>query len=163
MIDPFVISVISAATALVASITGPLVTFSIGRAQIRAAVLSSNRQKWIDGFRELIAGFCSQLAVLVQVRDKVVKDGKIVLSTDPEVLRHFEQLVLTLIKIQLMINPLDDEHRQLLSVMEDLLTKVRTTAPSVDIQPEAEATARRIVELSLTILRREWMRVQRGS
>jgi hypothetical protein len=47
--------------------------------------------------------------------------------------------------------------------MEDLLTKVRTAAPSVDVQPYTEATARRIVELSLSILRREWQRVQRGS
>lgn len=163
MVDPVVISVISAATALVASIMGPLVTFTIGRAQIRAAVYSANRQKWIDGFRELIATFCSQLAVLVNLREKVVQDGRIILSADPEILRHFEQLILTFTKIQLMINPLEEEHRQLLATMDELLTRLRTTPSSVDVQPDAEATVRQIIALSLSILRREWLRVQRGS
>ena len=75
MIDPVLVSLVSAATALVASITGPAVTLYIGRAQIRAAVLSANRQKWIDGFRDTVASFCSQIAVAVQVRDRIVKQG----------------------------------------------------------------------------------------
>ena len=56
-----IVGLISAATALVASVTGPLVTFHVGRTQVRAAVLSANRQRWIDGFRGLIAEFCSQI------------------------------------------------------------------------------------------------------
>jgi hypothetical protein len=163
MFDPVVIGIISAATALVASVLGPIVTFQIGRAQIRAAVLSANRQKWIDGFRELIAGFCSQLAAVVQIREKIVKDGRVNLAAEPEILHQFERLVFTINKIKLMINPLEDDHRKLLEIIESLLSTLRTTPPSVDVQAMAETTARQIVEISQGILRREWLRVQRGA
>ena len=158
-----VVGVISAATALMASIAGPLVTLHVGRSQVRAAVLSANRQRWIDGFRELISEFCSQAAVAVQLREKLVRDGKFHLSTEPEVLRQFERLVFTATKIRLMINPLEDDHRELLTLMEGLLTTLRTASPSDDVQPEAEAMGRRIIGMSQAILRREWLRVQRGA
>ena len=62
-----------------------------------------------------------------------------------------------------MINPLEDDHQELLATMEGLLTTLRTASPSNDLQPEAEATGRRIIGLSQAILRREWLRVQRGA
>ncbi len=158
-----VVGVISAATALVASVTGPLVTFHVGRSQVRATVLSANRQRWIDAFRDVIAEFCSQVAVAVQVRETLVRDGTFHLSTEPETLRQFERLVFTATKIRLMINPLEDDHRELLAAMEDLLTTLRTASPSDDVQPGAEAAGRRIIGMSHAILRREWSRVQRGA
>ena len=158
-----VVGVVSATTALVASVTGPLVTFYVGRSQVRAAVLSANRQRWIDGFRELIAEFCSQVAVAVQVHEKLIKDGKFHLPTEPEILKQFERLVFTATKIRLMINPLENDHRELLAAIEGLLTTLRTASPSDDVQPGAEATGRQIIGMSQMILRREWLRVQRGA
>ena len=158
-----VVGVISAATALVASITGPLVTFHVGRSQVRAAVISGNRQRWIDAFREVISEFCSQVAVAVQVREKLARDGTFHLSTEPETLRQFERLVFIATKIRLMINPLENDHRELLAAMEGLLTMLRTASPSDDVQPTAEATGRQIIGISQAILRREWLRVQRGA
>ena len=46
--DPLLIGVISACTALVASIVGPIVTLSVARRQFNATVLSANRQRWIE-------------------------------------------------------------------------------------------------------------------
>jgi hypothetical protein len=125
MIHPVLLSLVSAATALVASFAGPFVTFRIGRAQIKATVLSTNRQRWIDGFRELVAALCSQVAVVVQVREKMIKEGK---STpdEPEILLHFERLVFTFTKIRLMINPLEEDRQMLLDTMQKLLTTIRT-------------------------------------
>ncbi len=163
MIDPALIGVISAATALVASITGPLIALHIGRAQIRATVLSTNRQKWIDSFRELIATFSSHVATAVQMRDKIVREGKISLSAEPEILHQFERLVFTITKIRLMVNPLEDDHQKLLSVMQNLLATLRTAPLSDDVQGETETTVRQIVDMSLAILRREWQRVKRGA
>ena len=53
--DALLISVISACTALVASIAGPLVTLTVSRRQFNASVLSANRQKWIDSLRDMLA------------------------------------------------------------------------------------------------------------
>lgn len=158
-----VIGLISAATALVASITGPLATFHVGRTQVRAAVLSANRQRWIDGFRELVAEFCSQVAAAVQVRAKLVRDGRIHLSAEPEILRQFERLVFTFAKIRLMTDPADERHQELVRVIEGLLVTLRTTPHSDDVQPDAEAAGRHVIELSHAILRREWQRVRRGA
>lgn len=156
-----IVSVISAATALVASVTGPLVAIYVGRIQVRAAVLSANRQRWIDEFRTLIAEFCAQLAVAVPVRGRLVKDGAFLPEMEPEALHQFERLVLVASRIRLMINPLDDDHQELLVRLEGLLDMFRTST-SDDLQREAEAEGRRLLRLSHAVLRREWQRVQRG-
>ena len=58
------VSLVSACTALVASIAGPLATLRVSRRQFDATVLSTSRQKWIDALRDLLADLMSQLAGL---------------------------------------------------------------------------------------------------
>ena len=43
VMDPIVITFITACTAFVSAIVGPFITFRIGKAQISASVLSANR------------------------------------------------------------------------------------------------------------------------
>jgi hypothetical protein len=57
--DPVFISLVSACTALVASIVGPMVTLSVAKRQINASVLSANRQRWIESLRDLVAELIS--------------------------------------------------------------------------------------------------------
>lgn len=163
MFDPALVSVISASTALAASITGPLVTLYVARAQIRAAVRSANRQRWIEEFRDLIANFCGQIAAATQVRGKVFRDGRVSISGEPEMLHQFERLIATATKIRLMINPLDREHQKLVEAVNDLLMLFRSAGASQDIQEDARTRALQIAETSLTIIRHEWLRVQRGA
>jgi hypothetical protein len=61
---PQLVSLVSACTALVASIAGPLATFRVSRRQFDAMVLSASRQKWIDALRDSLADLMSQLAGL---------------------------------------------------------------------------------------------------
>lgn len=49
--DPLLISLVSACTALVASVVGPFVTLAVAKRQFNATVLSANRQKWIETLR----------------------------------------------------------------------------------------------------------------
>jgi hypothetical protein len=163
MIDPVLVGLVSAATALVASIAGPITTIYVGRAQIKADVLSANRQKWIDGLRELIASFCAQVAVIVQVRERFLKEGEFDFSLEPELLRHFERIVLTFTKIRLMIDPHEKDHQKLLGILGDVLSLIRTAPLSQNLQGHAEATAREIVEITQKILRHEWALVKRGA
>ena len=46
--DPVLISLVSALTALVASVVGPIVTVAVAKRQITASVVSSNRHRWIS-------------------------------------------------------------------------------------------------------------------
>jgi hypothetical protein len=157
-----VVGILSAATALVASVTGPVVSLHVARTQIRATVLSANRQRWIDAFRETVAEFCSEVAVAVQMREKLVQDGRFRLATEPEVMRQFERLIFTTTRIRLMVNPAEKDHQDLLAVIDGLLTTLRNAPTADDVQPRAEATGRQITAMSHAILRHEWLRVQRG-
>lgn len=161
MIDPVVVGLVSAVTALVASITGPLVTLHIGRSQIRASVLAANRQKWIEAFRDAVSAFCSHVAVIVHSRERVLREGRLHLAADPEMMRRFEALVLVFTKIRLLTDPTDPEHRQLLQVMHELLRYLETAGPDADVRHEAEATVTRITDMCLAVLRREWARIKR--
>jgi hypothetical protein len=67
--DPLLISVISACTALVASILGPLVTLSVAKRQFNASVLSANRQKWIETLRDMLAELISLLVSALVVKE----------------------------------------------------------------------------------------------
>jgi hypothetical protein len=160
MIDPQLVGLVSAATALVASIAGPLTTLHIGRLQIRASVLSVNRQKWIDSFREAVANFCAQTAALVHLREKVVSDGRLHVSSEPEVIKRFETLVRTLAQIRLLADPLDGQHCQILALMQDQVRAMKVAPADADIAPQIEAMGSQIVELSVGILRKEWERVK---
>ena len=162
MVDPTLISVISASTALVASVTGPLVALYVARAQIKAAVRSANRQKWIEEFRELIASFCGQIASSTQVRERVFRDGRVSIPAESEMLHHFERLIFTATKIRLMVNPLDSEHGKLIEAVDALLLRFRTAPGTEDLQVEAQAMARQIIGMGLAIIRHEWLRVQKG-
>jgi uncharacterized membrane protein len=162
MIDATVIGFVSALTALIASIAGPFVTLYVARTQFRATVRSANRQRWIDEFRDLIAHFCAEIATSVQVREKIVRDGRIVIQAEAAFLSLFEKLIYTTNKIRLMINPLEHEHQKLLEVVNGLLVRFRTASSEDELQSEGQQIVGQIVTMSVDIIRREWLRVQRG-
>ena len=54
-IDSNTLALVSACTALVASVAGPSVQLLIARRQINANLISANRQKWIEALRDLIS------------------------------------------------------------------------------------------------------------
>jgi hypothetical protein len=160
MIDPAVVGLVSAMTALVASIVGPFTTLHIGRSQIRAAVLSTNRQKWIDGFRDLISTFCGHVSMVAQLQESIVKDGRLSIAHDPDLLKQFERLVVTFTKIKLMMNPDDEDHGTLLVTMRTVLLDVRSPDATPEIATRIEACVGEIAAMTQIILRREWVRVK---
>ena len=163
MIDASVIGFISAMTALLASVTAPLVTLYIGRAQIRASVKSANRQKWIDEFRELMAHFCGQLTATTQLWERVVHGGEVRISADSDALiQNYERLIYTATKIRLLIDPSDDGHKRLISLFGEVLSRFKNASSVDELRSSVDDVSKHIVELSLAIIRREWLRVQHG-
>lgn len=65
----------------------------ISRSQFKVNVRSANRQRWIDEFRDLIANFCAEIATSAQVREKIVRDGRIVIQAESEFMSSFEKLI----------------------------------------------------------------------
>jgi hypothetical protein len=160
--DPLLISLVSACTALVASIIGPFVTLTVAKRQINATVLSANRQKWIENLREALAELISLLVAAVVVRSKW-KDswdkGLGPLREDPGLLQKLERIVLAQARIRLLINPAEPDHQRLLQAIETAIKCVQSER-SPDSEMEADINA--ITEQAQAILKREWQRVKRG-
>ena len=114
--DPLVISLVSACTALVASILGPVVALVIAKRQINANIVSSNRQRWIESLRDLIAELLSQLVAVLVVKTGWKGDwagGLPAIQSDRSLLEKLERIVLVQSKIRLLINPNEADHQAL--------------------------------------------------
>ncbi len=99
---------ITALIALVAVVVGPLVMLKIADRQIRAQVLSANRQKWIDDLRcdlaEIIALFLGLMTSKLGSADWAACAQRAL---------EIES------RIRLRMNPGEDEHQKLITVVEE--------------------------------------------
>jgi len=160
-VDPFLLSLVSACTALVASIAGPLVTLRVARRQFGASVLSANRQKWVETLRDLLAELISSLVGVAVIRASWKgpwDQGRAPLA-DPTLLPKLERVVLVQWKIRLLTNPAEADHRELVELIDAALKRLRADqADDAAIESDIE----RITRLAQSILKREWERVKRG-
>ena len=106
-LNPQWITLISASTAMIASIAGPFVNTRIAKFEFKTNVLSVNRQKWIDTMRDLVASLNSQLLIAAALRQTMNEPSGILIARDPELSRRVENLLRTVSKIELMLNPLE--------------------------------------------------------
>lgn len=148
--------IITALAALCAVILGPLVSIYVVQRQTRATVLSGNRQQWINNLRD-------ELALMVS---ETTKFGNLAISgttSDKEVQNQIVMLDRLRTKIRLMLNPYEEDHRNLNLLIGQGLALVSTTAlhkkPNF---PEIIAdNNEKIINLSQEILKTEWKRVKR--
>ena len=106
------IALLSAATALIAVIVGPIVTFRIARQKIKADTVASNRQEWINTLRNELSEF---IAVITSVG--VFRPGGMGAQ---EVHRQTRIAA----KIQLLLNPTEPDHQELIGVVRRAVREV---------------------------------------
>ncbi len=161
--DALMISLISACTALVASIVGPFVTLAVARRQFNATVLSANRQKWIESCRDLLSELISLLVAGLVVKsnwqDKWNK-GRGALAAEPALIEKLQRIVLAQSKMRLLMNPTEPDHRQLWQAIEVAFKRLQSEAA---LESETETDIETITSLAQTILKREWQRVKTGT
>jgi hypothetical protein len=162
-VDPLIVTLVSALTALVASIAGPLAMLRVSRRQFDATVLSTSRQKWIDTLRDLLADLMSQLAGLSVLKGRWTGEwdrGHGLIEADPSLLAKVERLVLVRWKIRLMLNLNEADHQGLDRLVGAAVQRLREEAPGkTDIDADIES----ISQQARGILKREWERVKRGT
>src|SRR5580658_7130138 len=98
-----IVSLISACTALVATIIGPYVTLKTARSQIKASVISSNRAKWIESMRDLVACAISHWTGVMYLRASLHDRNAATIAMNEVLLKHIEMGLLTNTKIRLML------------------------------------------------------------
>jgi hypothetical protein len=163
--DTQFVSLVSACTALVASIAGPLATLRVSRRQFDAAILSTGRQKWIDALRDLLADFMSQVAGLSVLKTQWVGQwdrGAGLFHSDPALVVKVERLVLVRWKIRLMLNLTEADHHELDRLIGAAVERLRNEPPG-NADADADADIETISRQAKGILKREWERVKRGT
>lgn len=149
------VAIISAVTALFAVLLGPLVSMWAAQRQSRVAVLSANRQAWINALRDLISEYIS-ISGLIHAGDWSNR-------TEIEFDQKMERLALLSAKIRLMLNPKEEDHQRLSKLLGDLLLTMggRAAAGNKRDAQKARTLVNELVPLSQSILKREWERVKR--
>lgn len=161
--DPLALSLISACTALVASVAGPVVALLVSTRQFSAAVLSANRQKWIETLRDSLAELVSLIVAAVVVRagwKSQWNRGLGPVTEERAMLQKLERIVLVQWKIRLLLNPNEEDHQQLNLAIETALKRLQSEA-ATDAETDADLAS--ITRLGQAILKREWVRVKRGT
>ena len=157
------VGLVSACTALVASVVGPVITLAVARRQFNATVIAGNRYKWIEALRDDLAELISLLATAIVVKSKWKdrwEDGRGPLNAEPALLDKFERIVLAQSRIQLLINPADAAHHHLGKAIDSAARRLRSEeSPDTDTEADIQA----IVGLAQSILKREWQRVKLGT
>lgn len=160
-ITPAHAQLITASVALVAVFISPYVSIRVARAQIAAtmqtsrrqieiAVLSKNRQEWINALRREIAEFLhllvhahTTMAAFVSPQSRSNEDTTSVLS----------QLDLRQQTVRLMLNPREQDHRALLDAITSAASGLKSAEPIADAVAD-------IAERAQQVLKREWERVK---
>ncbi|ANY77233.1 hypothetical protein BB934_02550 [Microvirga ossetica] len=161
-LNPQWITLISASTAMIASIAGPFVNTRIAKFEFKTNVLSVNRQKWIDTMRDLVASLNSQLLIAAALRQTMNEPSGILIARDPELSRRVENLLRTVSKIELMLNPLKQDHQQLNVLMKEAIDHLRSPLLEDRVEDRIEVISHDIIQVLQGILKREWARVKRG-
>lgn len=149
-------AVVSAITALVAIIIGPLVSICIAKNQINASVISTNRQVWINRLRDELATLVGMVHHLpsahandsVSPNDAIAEYGKFV--------EKFQV-------IKLLLNPNEADHQELVRLIECADEKlIESINNKISNRSEFETIGRDIVTQSQIVLKKEWQRVKSG-
>ncbi|MBX3586350.1 MAG: hypothetical protein KF796_06875 [Ramlibacter sp.] len=145
------LAILSAVTALFAVVLGPLVSLWAAQRQSRVAVLSANRQAWINTLRDLLAE-CMAISGFIHVADWSERKQS-------EFDEKMERFALVVSKIRLMLNPNEQDHQRLNEMLAELMASLRSLKEKNAVK--GAKIMRDFVPLSQTILKREWERVKR--
>jgi len=154
--NPAALAAIAATmTAMAAVIISPLVTYLTARKQIRATLVSANRQSWIDALRVELSELFELLTWHHLQRPGTLSGGE---GYKYEAEKR-SRIRLLINRIRLRLNPQEDDSRALL----EHLQKLRDMAPAgangdSDFTGEMEAA----VGKAQDILKAEWRRVKKG-
>ncbi|RXT53462.1 hypothetical protein B6S44_16350, partial [Bosea sp. Tri-44] len=111
--------------------------------------------------RDLVASLTSQFLTVAAIRQTLKEPTSIAIAEDPELFRRVENLLRTVSKIELMLNPLEQDHKKLNALMREGIDQLRSP-PQEGIEDCIEVISHDITRAAQAIFKREWMRVKRG-
>jgi hypothetical protein len=158
--DVVSIALVTASTALVSAVVGPMVSYVIAHRQIRANLISSNRERWAEALRDSLAEYVALLISASIVKEKLGDDPLKAVSDRRDLLEIVERIILVKNKIMLMSNPNDESHAELCQAVDATYEALKTEDPEAPKRIRSAAEA--ITRAGREVLRLEWVRVKRG-
>lgn len=150
--------------------------------QVRAAVRSTNRQNWIDGLRQDLSSYVSkvmrncslshELHSANRFLEAATADGEkslVIKALDDhnkKMIKRFDvsaECAQLLSRIELRLNPLEDDHNELLSHCKELAAiTMRADFTQKDYSSETSRCVETIFASAKPILKKEWNKVRDG-
>ena len=158
--DVLTITFVTASTALVSAITGPLVSYIVARRQIRASVISTNRERWTEALRDSVAEYVALLLSASMVKQTMGQNPLKEVTEDHALLKIVERIILVKNKIMLMTNPNDSRYTELCEVVEATYQALFADDPQAFARISGGSEA--ITRAGREVLKGEWARVKRG-
>lgn len=146
------LALIAAITALAAVLLGPLVSIWSAQKQANVSVISTNRQAWINALRDSVAEYLS-IANYVHVADWRERP-------ESEYNEKMDRLSFLLSKIRLMLNPNEDDHKNLAKSLSGFAMLCANARDEKD-KDKWHLAHNDSLALTQAILKREWERVKR--
>ena len=158
--DVITITFVTASTALVSAVTGPLVSYIVAARQIRASVISNNRERWTEALRDSVAEYVALLLSASMVKQTIGQNPLKAVTEDHALLEIVERIILVKNKIMLMTNPNERRYMELCNVVEATYQSLIADDPQ-DL-PKIHSASEAITRAAREVLKAEWIRVKRG-
>lgn len=128
-------------------------SFHIAKQQIINAGVTQFRQQWIEDLRESVSTFIAK-AELIAMTD---------LEDDQNYMEHIQELSESQNRIELMLNPLEDEHNKIVEGLVAIRALIHDSKIS-DKKLAERLDANTVTLLSATkrVLKSEWLRVKKA-
>ena len=170
MDDPSILKdwvpLISAATALVAVIVSPFVSWKIAKRQINASNVSSKRQVWIDELRKDVA---EALAVIARIQELKRPNPGLIREELLDIFDKRMEAQLRAIelrmRITLRLNPNEQDHIDLEEAFRNLSDSSPDPKPNeteqdlLALQKKFASARDEVIKITRKILKIEWNRV----
>jgi hypothetical protein len=150
-----VVSLASAATALVAVFVGPIVSYRVAARQINAEVISKSRQKWLEELRTLVAELLEK-TTMVMWRESYATMSQVELFNERSKIIYLQS------KVSLYLEPQNPFHAAMLREINryvEIFSDYRTPG----IPEQLEILKKAIIVSSAKVLNEAWEKSQRGA
>jgi hypothetical protein len=158
--DVVTIAFVTASTALVSAVTGPVVSYVVAHRQIRANVISKNRERWTEALRDCLAEYVALLISASIVKQRIGEDPLQAVSVNHDLLQIVERIILVKNKILLMSNPDEKPYAEVCELVEATYQMLATDDPEAPARIRSGAEA--LTRAGRRVLRIEWVRIKRG-
>ncbi len=116
--DVLAITFVTACSALVSATAGPVVSVIVATRQIRASLVSNNREQWAVALRDSLAEYVAHVVTAAILQEIHRKGPLAAIRDDPQLADLAERVALAKNRILLMVNPAEPDHHQLCVLIE---------------------------------------------